>query len=251
MMKWTSVTHTAVKKIMIPAAVIFFLLSGHSMADDFTMLPTYHDDAGTKTSPRDFADRKEIPVIPKTYSFQAMVSLDLGILTSSTGNALFQPNYAAAGLMIEQDVYKGLIGIELFLRSNDDEKGSPFVSYTTGDIVQPERHIYDQYGAGIRCMFPNEKVLFPYASVRWVHTTVKVRFSDPYEAVSVSSKADGFEPLIGVDIHVRKTVNRIRPFFNFNMEMGYEYMPVLNMNMLGTIDVSGLWFNIGIGIMFQ
>ncbi len=193
----------------------------------------------------------DIKTLPKQYSFQTMVSFDASSLTPGTGGELFPPTLAAARVMAEQDVYKGMIGVEFFVRSNNDDSGTSFVSYTTGDAVSTERHIYAQDGAGIRYMFPNKYILFPYLSLRWVHEAVNVRLQDPYEAVSVSSQADGIAQVMGVDIHARKTVPGVRPFFNFNMEIGYSYLPTMNMGILGTMNLSSLWFDMGIGLLLQ
>ena len=194
---------------------------------------------------------KDITTLPKQYSFQAMVSFDAASLTPDTGGGLFPPELTSASVLAEQDVYKGMIGVEFFVRSNNDDNGRSFVSYTTGDVVSTERHIYVQQGAGVRYMFPNLKVLFPYVSLRWVHEAVNVRLHDPYEAISVASETDGIAPVMGVDIHARKTVPGIRPFFNFNMEIGYSYLPTMSMGMLGTMNLSSLWFDIGIGLLLQ
>lgn len=238
--------------VLLMSSTTLVWIPGHAIAEEIALFPDdFNSEPSVKTSLPDVSLYPDTKTLPKRYSFQTMVSLHVSSLTPGTGNELFSGTYATARFLTEQDVYRGMIGIELFLQSNDDENGTSFVSYTTGDVVHTERHIYNQGGAGIRYMFSNLKVLFPYVSLRWVYAAVNVRIHDPYEAVSVSSHADGIAPVIGMDIHARKTVSGVRPFFNFNMEIGYSYLPTMSMGMLGTMNISTLWFDWGIGLLLQ
>ena len=228
------------------------VLPVHAPADENTQFFGHSTgESAPGITPPAVPELPDIKTLPKRYSFQAMVSFDASSLTPGTGGELFPPTLVSARVLAEQDIYKGMIGVEFFVRSNNDDSGTSFVSYTTGDVVSTERHIYAQDGAGIRYMFPNAYILFPYLSLRWVHEVVNVRLHDPYEAVSVSSQADGVAPVMGVDIHARKTVPGVRAFFNFNMEIGYSYLPTMGMGMLGTMNLSSLWFDMGIGLLLQ